>query len=94
MKHEQANRPAEMRSIPVRALKFHYSQPYSGCGKSNASGFVSEPNSTVAHWLIDHYPSRRQFRVVYVRPNREHLEEWIPETQPMGVEYVETTWRE
>lgn len=93
MSKTAAKQPATKR-LPVSIIAFHEDRKFSGIGGKNAASSIrSIPDEKKAYFLIDHFPGRRQYRVVYVRPNRKDFEEsWIPEGSVMRTDYVETTY--
>lgn len=83
---KQVPKPAP--SIPVRELRFWPNHKWDGPGLSQ-SKLASDPKVNKFHYLIDHYPSRRQFRIEEVHPGRDSKVFWLPDHWPKSVEYVE-----
>lgn len=86
---------APERAIPVAKILFWPTHTWSGPGFSQHA-IESKPSPNKFHYLIHHYPGRRQIRAVGVHPGRpdKTTEEWIPDTAPRAIVYVEPTYRQ
>ncbi len=79
------------RVIPVRAPLFWPCHLWSGPGLQQGA-IKSEPSPNKFHYLLHHFPARRQIRIVEIHPGKRRKEAWMPDSYPRSIEYVEPTY--